>query len=437
MVDNSETIFALSTARGRAAVAVIRISGPASSSVLGSLTGGSHAARRATLATIKNPKTQETVDKGLVLWLPGPRSFTGEDMAEFHVHGGSAVVEATINILQDFPSCRLALPGEFTRRAFENGRFDLTAAEGIADLIDADTEGQRRQAIFQANGGLAVKIESWKNRLALQLAHLEALIDFSDDDVPEGVFEKARQISQTILNEIKGELGAAKRGEIIREGASVAIIGPPNSGKSSLLNALAGRDVAIVSPHAGTTRDVLEVNLNISGFSVRLADTAGIRESTDPIESEGVRRARTQADVADVKVVLLDSTHPEEEEDFLTLIDDQSIKVWNKSDLAIGPNSVSISSKTGEGIGDFLALLETKVLELVNGPPALITRARHRVALQTCLFHLSQVLGTKDEESEIVAEELRLAVRALGSVTNAVGIEDLLDLIFRDFCIGK
>jgi len=440
------TIFALATAPGRAGVAVVRVSGPASGEALTALTRRALPAPRvATLTALRDPGTGEALDDALVLWFSGPRSFTGEDVVELHLHGGRAVVAGVVEALAALPGLRVAEPGEFTRRAFENGKLDLTAAEGLADLVDAETSAQRRQALRQMEGALGRVYESWRLRLTRALAHIEADIDFPDEDLPSGVADAVRPELETLATEIGAHLADGRRGERLREGLHIAIVGAPNAGKSSLLNALARREAAIVSARAGTTRDVIEVHLDLGGFPVVLADTAGLREAAgDEIEEEGIRRARDRAASADLKIAVFDATAlPALDTATLALIDGGTVVVMNKTDLASaavesvgGRNALAVSARTGAGLRE----LESSLAELAGarmagtGAPAL-TRARHRSALEECREALGRALNAP--LPELAAEDVRLASRALGRITGRVDVEDLLDVIFRDFCIGK
>jgi tRNA modification GTPase len=431
------TIFAPATARGRAGVAIVRVSGPMAGRSLEALGGTIPVARAARFAALADPATGETIDRGLVLWFPGPASFTGEDVAEFHVHGGPAVVAALLAALGRVEDCRLAEPGEFTRRAFLNGKLDLTQAEGLGDLIAAETAAQRRQALGQMAGGFARLAENWARRLVRTLAHIEAAIDFPDEDLPDDLLGPARNVAEGLEREIRHRLADGRRGEILRDGLSVALIGPPNSGKSSLMNALAGRDAAIVSAQAGTTRDVIEVHLDLGGYPVILADTAGIREGADPIEAEGIRRARARAAAADLRLLVLDAGAPEAVAGFTDLLDAATLLVWNKTDLAAAPaGGLAVSATTGEGLSALVDALTGRAEGVLAGADApIVTRERHRVALEACAGSLGRAVAGQDPA--LVAEDLRLAVRALGRITGRVDVEDLLDVIFRDFCIGK
>ena len=440
------TVFALSSGGGRAAIAVVRVSGPAAAEALTRIGGAPlPAPRRAAPRRFRQPDTGEPIDRGLALWFPGPASATGEDVAEFHVHGGPAVVAALADALAATPGLRPAEPGEFTRRAFEAGRLDLTEAEGIADLVAAETEAQRRQALTQMEGGLHRLYDGWRARLMETMAHAEAAIDFSDQDLGDDPLVAAGPRLAALEAEIAAHLDDARRGERLRSGFTIAIVGAPNAGKSSLLNRLAGREAAIVSTRAGTTRDVVEVRLDLAGWPLTLADTAGLRESRDEIESEGVRRALDRAASADLTLVVFDGAlWPEADAPTVALLGEAALPVLNKSDLLARPAPATIggtrvcavSCLTGAGVD---ALLETLADEIARrypagGAPAL-TRARHRQAVVDCRAALARAIaGPADER---LAEELRLAARALGRITGHVDVEAVLDLVFRDFCIGK
>ncbi len=538
-----DTIFALSSGRGPAAIAVVRISGPRAGEALKALTGKLPAPREAALARVRDPQTKEGIDQALILWFPGPNSETGEDTAELQLHGGRAVIAATLSALSRLPGLRPAEAGEFTRRAFENGKLDLTAVEGLADLVAAETQGQRRQALRQLRGALGQPAESWRQRMIKALALVEARIDFSDEaDVPKDLLGPALAIARELEGEIAAALADGSRGVRLREGLTVAIAGPPNAGKSTLLNRIAKREAAIVSPYAGTTRDVIEVHLDLGGWPVTLLDTAGIRETGDPVEMEGVRRARERAQGADLVLWVVDageadaknaaakgaaksvvipgpptdlgftrdrhSDLPRSTSADLGGRDPESIipsagygfragrfaaprndeagpPTWlirNKIDLIRGhsrseskehsvrrhesepvPNTTlksmfnkgltqrnesvvnksdhefSISATTGEGFDALLSQFERQAASFLAGAEsALVTRQRHRHALEHALAALRRA-QTPDvaAKEDLLAEELRLAATALGRLTGRVDVEDILDVIFRDFCIGK
>ncbi|WP_158047740.1 tRNA uridine-5-carboxymethylaminomethyl(34) synthesis GTPase MnmE [Skermanella pratensis] len=439
------TIFAPATAPGRGGVAIVRVSGPRAGDALTTLSGRPLPAPRiAAVARLADPRSGEFLDQGLVLWFPAPRSFTGEDVAELHVHGGRAVVAGLIDALSALPGFRIAEPGEFSRRGFENGKFDLTAAEAIADLVDAETSAQRRQALRQMEGELGRLYEDWRHRLTHALAHLEADIDFPDEDLPEGVSDQVRPVLESLIAGLRAHLDDKHRGERLRDGIHIAILGAPNAGKSSLLNALARREAAIVSERAGTTRDVVEVHLDLGGYPVVLADTAGLREAADEIESEGIRRALARAAQADLKLAVFDATSlPDLDAQTLAVVDEDALVVLNKCDraavpeMAVGGRATSaVSAVTGTGLAELLERLTAEVVRRFEAPgvPAL-TRARHRSALEECVASLERALSAP--LPELAAEDVRIAIRALGRITGRVDVEDLLDVIFRDFCIGK
>ncbi|QJE74359.1 tRNA uridine-5-carboxymethylaminomethyl(34) synthesis GTPase MnmE [Aerophototrophica crusticola] len=441
----SDSIFALASAPGRGGVQVIRLSGPDAGATLGHLTGRPlPPPRQATLASLREPGSGEVIDKGLVLWFPGPASFTGEDVAELHLHGGRAVLSAVTDALTTL-GLRVAEPGEFSRRAFENGKLDLTEAEAIADLVDAETAAQRRQALRQLDGDLGRLYDGWRTRLTRALAHLEADIDFPEEDLPGGLSDAVRPVVEGLAAEIGAHLADNSRGERLRDGISIAILGAPNAGKSSLLNAIARRDVAIVSNTAGTTRDVIEVHLDLGGYPVLLADTAGLREAAEAIEAEGIRRALDRASRADLKLLVFDGSRwPLLDPATLALLDEDALPVLNKADLAAHPAepvvggrpALPVSAATGQGLPALLSALGSEVERRYapSGAPAL-TRARHRSALEDCRDSLLRALSAP--LPELAAEDIRLATRALGRITGRVDVEELLDVIFRDFCIGK
>jgi tRNA modification GTPase len=445
------TIFALSSGRPPAAIAVVRVSGPAAGQALIALgTAKLPEPRKAALRRLRVPGSGALLDEALVLWLPGPNTETGEDMAELHLHGGRAIIAAVQHELARLPGFRLAEPGEFTRRAFEAGRMDLTAVEGLGDLIFAETEAQRAQAMRQFQGLLGQRAENWRQRLIGALALVEARIDFSDEaDVPEDLISPARHAARELLDEIEKTIADEHRGERLREGLVVAIAGPPNAGKSSLLNRLARREAAIVSPYAGTTRDVIEVHLDLGGYPVTLLDTAGVRESEDPVEQEGVRRARERAAAADLVLWVEDATGLSGAGVGLEPRNDlkESWLVRNKVDQFDSPpkqpgesaQRFEISALTGAGVDRLVVALTEFAREIFDGgEPALVTRQRHRDMLTEVAAALGRALAAgSDGELELIAEELRIAARALGRLTGRVDVEDVLDVIFRDFCIGK
>jgi len=445
----SATIYALASGAGRAGIAVIRISGPDADAALAALAGKPlPAVRTAARAALRDPQTGELLDEAVALRFRAPRSYTGEDVVELMVHGGLGVIAAVLDALGRLPGLRMAEPGEFTRRAVLAGKMDLTAAEGLLDLIEADTEAQRRQALRQAGGALRDLYDGWRERLVAGLAHLEAAIDFPDEDLPENLVAKFRASMEKLRAEMAAHLDDGRRGERLRQGLMVAIVGPPNAGKSSLLNLLARREAAIVSARAGTTRDVVEVWLDLAGFPVLVADTAGLREAADEIEAEGVRRARQWAGTADLKIAVFaaDETDREARAAALAIVDPETLVVVNKVDLTRpawvpdrhGLGVFRVSLKTGEGVEIFLSALTDAVRARIGGArqtAPLLTRARHREAVAQSRAAIERALGAA--LPELAAEDLRMAARALGRITGAVDVEELLDVIFRDFCIGK
>jgi tRNA modification GTPase len=446
------TIYALASGRGRAGIAVIRVSGPAVRDAAAALTSADLPVRRAVRVSFTDPDSGELLDRGLAIFFPGPASFTGEDVLEMHVHGGLAVVDGVLAALSRLDGLRLADPGEFTRRGFENGKIDLTAAEGVADLVAAETAGQRRQALAQMGGALAEFTEGARARLVAALAHWEAAIDFSDEELPADLEGRVVAEAEALATEISGHLADGHRGERLRQGVDVAIVGAPNAGKSSLLNRLARRDAAIVSENAGTTRDIIEVHFELAGYPVILADTAGLRDAAGEIEAEGVRRALERARRADLRIVVLDGVGTADGSgagaETLDWIADGSLVAVNKTDAMDraapdrieGVPAIGISAKTGDGIDKLLAALEGEVARIFAGQAApLVTRARHREALAETRAALERFLGAENRLAapELAAEDLRLAARSLGRITGSVDVEDLLDVIFADFCIGK
>jgi tRNA modification GTPase len=437
-----QTIFALSSGRPPVAIAVIRVSGPRAADALRLLGGKLPEPRRASFARLRDPQSGEVIDEALALFFPAPNSETGEDVVELQVHGGQAVIAAVLGALARMDGLRSAEPGEFTRRAFENGKLDLTRVEGLADLIHAGTEAQRRQAVRQLQGLLGDRAEAWRRRLVEALALAEAGIDFSDEsDVATDVAEHARKAVRELHAEIASLLADARRGERLREGVVIAIAGPPNAGKSTLLNRIARREAAIVSPFAGTTRDVIEVHLDLDGVPVTLLDTAGIRETDDPVEREGVARARARAAAADLVLWVVDTAA-----DSAAAMPHESGDHWlvrNKIDLGsrtgaapVSVRTFDISASSGQGMDALLSALAVYAGEALGSrEPALVTRERQRMTLQQAAEALQRAAAERRED--ILAEELRLAAQALGRLTGRVDVEDILDVIFRDFCIGK
>jgi tRNA modification GTPase len=460
------TIFAQATAPGQAGVAVFRLSGPAAGPTLQALTrrplpAPRQAVRRDLWASngpgdldapiVKSDvhNGHDLIDQALVLWFPAPASFTGEDVVELHIHGSKAVAAALARELTDSHHLRLAAAGEFTRRAFDHGKLDLTAVEGLADLIAAETEAQRRQAMRQAGGALAKLYDGWREALLFALARFEAAIDFPEEDLPDDLIPRVNRVMEETAEAIAEHLADGHRGERLRDGLSIAILGAPNAGKSSLLNRLAKREAAIVSSQAGTTRDVIELHLDLGGYPVTLADTAGLRETADAIEAEGVKRALARAESADLKLLVLDgsligSDQPLVDRTAAHLIDEDALLVVNKIDLAVkapppaidGHALLPVSAQTGEGIEALVSALTTvAAAHLSLGATPALTRERHRAALQNCETALRR--GLQARLPELKAEDLRHAVHALGEITGRVDIEDVLDVIFREFCIGK
>ncbi|MFZ5791397.1 MAG: tRNA uridine-5-carboxymethylaminomethyl(34) synthesis GTPase MnmE [Pseudomonadota bacterium] len=444
-MSDDKTIYAPATAPGRAGLAILRLSGSKAGWALERLTGRvPPPARRASLRRISDPRNGEPIDQGLVTWFPGPASFTGEDMAELSLHGGRAVMAAVLEALAALPDFRLAEPGEFSRRAFLNGKLDLTEAEGLADLVAAETEAQRRLALRQLGGELGLLYRDWSEELTRALARLEAAIDFPEEDLPPGLIASVREQAGRIAGEIAAHLADEHRGERLREGLSIAILGPPNAGKSSLFNALAKRDAAIVSAVPGTTRDVLELALDLGGYPVVLADTAGLRPTQDEIEAEGVNRARRRGQEADLRLFVLDAERITEQlPNILTIKKDFDIVIANKMDLVKGRSPAALpcavlplSVRTGAGMTELLTRLKAAAAELMAvGASPVLTRARHRAAVEESLESLRRANEIK--APELMAEDLRLALRALGRITGKVDVDDILDRIFSEFCIGK
>jgi tRNA modification GTPase len=442
------TIYALSTGPGISGVAIIRVSGKETKNVIKQLTRNSLPKPRvATLRKINKINSSELIDEGIVLWFPGPESYSGEDMAEFHVHGSKAVIDALQGSISKLENCRLADPGEFTKLAFQNGKINLLKAESIADLISAETEIQRQQAIKIMNGKSAHKFNMLREKLLKILSHVEAKIDFPDEDLPEDIYKNIKKTSSEVILNIKKILDDQKVGERIREGFKIAILGPPNAGKSSLLNHLANRDAAIVSEIAGTTRDVIEIHLNIDGYPVVVCDTAGIRESKNEIEEKGVKLALKKAKDADLKLIVIDAISLDFKGVLSDLMDENSILVINKSDLLnkdLNPkiknyNHVLISVKDNLNINSLILKLKNKLKnKFITSDDILITRERHRQHLEQSLRYLKNFEEKNQaEDFDKAAEDLRLATRHLGKIVGKVDVEEILGSIFNDFCIGK
>ena len=432
-----DTVVAPATAPGRAAIGILRVSGPQAAALCLAVTGRRPPPpRRASLRRLQDPRTGDAIDEGLVVWFPAPGSYTGEDMLELQHHGGPAVARTLFEACLSLPSIRPAAPGELTRRAFLAGRMDLTQAEAIADLVEATTRAQARQAMRQLDGEFGRLCERWRGRLLDGLALAEAEIDFGGDEdgVPSGMIDGLRELAASIAGEIGETLATARCGERLREGFVVAVIGEPNVGKSSLVNTIARRDVAIVTAVPGTTRDVIEVAVDLDGLPVTLLDTAGLRETSDPIEAEGIARARRRAADADLRLVLVDRDDGEEE-----LADADAIVVRTKVDLVPSVRSIpGVSALTGEGVDRLLEMIAGRLRRSGTAGAAVVTRERHRLALAEAGEALRRFAdGAGRLESALLAEELRLAAAAVGKVTGSVGIEEILDRIFSRFCIGK
>lgn len=451
MVTQNSTIFALATPPGRSALAVIRVSGPRALGGLEALTGrGDFVSREACLCRLSNPKTRAEIDQALVLYFENPRSYTGEDCVEYHLHGGLAVVDGLLDALSGLDGYRMAEPGEFTRRAFEHGKMDLTEAEAVADLIDAETQMQAAQALDQLGGALGSLYQGWTDALKETLAHLEAEIEFPDEDLPDTILDDLRPKAQALYADIAAHLDDNHRGERLRDGLKIAIIGAPNAGKSSLVNLLARREVAIVSELAGTTRDVIEAHLNLGGCPVIISDTAGLRPDQisnagqDAIEQEGIRRALDVARAADLRILVFNGADlPALDAHTLALYEENDLYVINKIDAARdvpatinGAQAYGVSVAEETGIEAMLDALQDRITAMVGRreQPSL-TRKRHRAALDDGIGALDRAL--RADLPELAAEDLRLAIRALGRITGRVDVEDLLDVIFNDFCIGK
>lgn len=434
----TDTLFAPASGFGRAAVAVLRVSGPAAREVILALAGTLPPPRRLSLRTLRDPADGTELDRALVAWFPGPGTYTGEDMAELHLHGGPAVRLGVLAALAALPGCRAAGPGAFTRRAVMNGRMDLAEAEAVADLIDAETEGQRRQALRQLDGALSRQVAAWRAEAIDCLAAAEAALDFADEgDVDDAgldaaLFGRAAALRASIATALRD----GRRGERLREGFTVVLAGAPNAGKSTLLNALSRREVAIVSDVPGTTRDAIEVRLDLGGLPVLLVDTAGLRDTAEPVEAEGISRTRARIAGADLVLLLVppDGTRPE-----LDIGAVPALTILTKADLFAGSHhaELAVSARTGAGLEALIDAIQAAAERGLGTGDALITRARHRAALEACVDHLDRLQAGAGGLPELAAEDLRLAVRALGEVGGHVGVEDVLDRLFAGFCIGK
>ncbi|MDA7780811.1 tRNA uridine-5-carboxymethylaminomethyl(34) synthesis GTPase MnmE [Candidatus Pelagibacter sp.] len=442
------TIYALSTGPGISGIAIVRVSGEDTKKVIKLLTNAALPKPRvAALRKINKINTSELIDEGIILWFPGPESYTGEDMAEFHVHGSKAVIDALHHSISKVENCRLAEAGEFTKLAFQNGKINLLKAESITDLISAETEIQRQQAIKIMNGKSADKFNSLREKLLKILSHVEAKIDFPDEDLPEDVLKNIRKISNEVILNIKKILDDQKVGERIREGFKIAIIGPTNAGKSSLLNHLSNRDAAIVSEIAGTTRDVVETHLNIDGYPVVVSDTAGIRDSKNEIEKKGIKLALDKAENADLKLIVIDAKSIDFKGVLKELMDENAILVINKSDLLKDDlnfeiknyEHVLISVKNNLNLEDLILKIKSKLKnKFITSEDILITRERHRQHLEQSLNYLQNFeVKNKAEDFDKAAEDLRLATRHLGMIVGKIDVEEILGSIFNDFCIGK
>jgi len=442
------TIYALSSGPGISGVAVIRVSGKSTSEVIKKLTGEDIPSPRvATLRKFNKNGGKELIDEGVIIWFPAPNSYTGEDLAEFHVHGSRAVVNAMHLAISKIKNCRLAEPGEFTKRAFQNGKINLLKAESIADLISSETEIQRKQALKIMSGKSAKKFNLWREGLLKILSYMEAKIDFPDEDLSKNIISEIQKTSNNVLYEIKNTLNDQKVGERIREGFKIAIVGPPNSGKSSLLNYLSKRDVAIVSEIAGTTRDVIETHLNLDGYPVVVSDTAGIRNSKNEIEKKGIKIALNRAEDADLKLVIVSAKNVDFTGVLKNLLSKNAILVLNKSDLIkkkIKKNikkydHILISIKNDVNLNKLISKIKSKLKnKFTASEDILITRERHRQNLINCVHHLEKFNKKKnDQDFDKAAEDLRMATRHLGMIVGKVDVEELLGSIFNDFCIGK
>ncbi len=443
---DEDRIFAWATPPGRSAIAILRLSGTNIADIFEALTHRPRPApRHATLCKLYHPNDNELIDEALCLYFPAPHSVTGEDVIEIHTHGSRAVIQELTNVLSDYDRCRLAEAGEFTRRAFANSKMNLYEVEGLADIIHADTVTQKRQALRQFSGEYSQILDRWRMHIMEIMALIEAYIDFPDEEIPTSVLEESRQKTDHLVSEIDDHLGDQGIGEKIRDGLTAVIFGPPNAGKSSLLNALAKRDVAIVSDIAGTTRDLIELHLDIDGYPVTLIDTAGIRDSEESIEQEGIRRAKEKLEMADIKIAIFDIiSFPESYSNFKAKIDDHTLVLLNKTDQLsssdlpsdIPKNALTISIHTGDGIDTMIDHVKKKIAaNFAGSEPSIVTQKRHRIALENCLTHLSA--ASQVTALELIAEELRRAATEIGKITGRIEVDALLDIVFGRFCIGK
>ena len=442
------TIYALSSGPGSSGIAVVRVSGEDTEKVIKVLTKEDLPTPRvATLKKLYKSDTNSLIDEGVILWFPGPNSYTGEDLAEFHIHGSRAVISSLHSAISKIKNCRLAEPGEFTKLAFQNGKINLLKAESIADLVASETEMQRKQAIKVMSGRSSDKFNSWRDKLLKILSHVEAKIDFPDEDLPKNILKDIKKTSHIVLTEIKQTLNDQKVGERIREGFKIAIVGPTNAGKSSLLNYLSRREVAIVSEIAGTTRDVIETHLNIDGLPVVVSDTAGIRKSKNEIEKKGIKLALKRAEDADLSIVVIESKSGYFTGFLKDLISSKSLLVINKSDMGINKmtqefkkyNPIYISLKKEKNLDQLISAIKEKLKnQFIKSEDVLITRERHRQHLEQCVQHLEKFENKNNlEDFDKAAEDLRLASRSLGKITGQFHVDEILDVIFKEFCIGK
>lgn len=446
MLTDKKTIFAPATGTSKSGVAIIRISGSNAKQILGILCNEEplHNPRKAICSTLKDPRTNEIIDYALVIWFPAPHSFTGEDTIELHIHGSIAIINLLLEVMATFKDFRLALPGEFAKRAFLNNKMDLTKAEGLADLIDAETSIQHKQALRQYSGELENLYSGWREEIISIMANLEVMIDFPDEDLPIELLEIVNKNINQLTTSISKHLDDNNRGEKLRNGLYASILGMPNVGKSTFINLLAKRDVAIVSNHAGTTRDILEAHLDLGGYPITVADTAGIRETENEIETEGIRRAILNSKKADIKIIIIDPTLPEINNQIIDLIDDDCICIINKIDCFDKTtfknykikNPIFASFKTGENVDNIITEIRKRAEKIFpSNSQAVITRERYRYHLKNCVKYLENF--SFDNEMVLAAEDLRLAANELSQILGTIDIENILDKIFSSFCLGK